>query len=102
MIDVVVYKAKAMGYLEEADRIKDIPTLEFARQIFLDFWEVYLENPGWNIKKNNCSFTQVEGHIWGYGRDEHYFICIEDPGSTRNMDFYNQHLLAEEYGLKEY
>lgn len=90
MLDLVLYEAGPGGYLHERHRITNMEHLYEVRESFLEMWEATLEAPEWNVKRASCSFTLLVGHIWGYCRDEHYLLCVEDKGATKGMATYNE------------
>ncbi len=92
MIDIVIYKAGPYGYLYEDERIPQIDKLEDARQIIVELYKVYVENPEWNVKEAYLNNSQTEGHIFGYCKDEHYMLTIEDCMKQTMMEVWNERL----------
>ena len=94
MVDIVIYEAEPKGYVKEVDRIPNIETLDDARLTLLELYEVYIENPGWNIKEVKINHSLTEGHIYVYCRDEHYMLVIEDPGKQSIGEAWNERINA--------
>lgn len=96
MVDVAIYRATTKGFLveEKENRVPNIETIDEARLILLELYEVRCDNPEWNIKDSWISESYTEAHVNGYCRDEHYLLVIEDPGKTTAMEAHNERLKA--------
>jgi len=92
MVDVVIYSARSKGILKEVDRFPNQETLQEAKGILSEMFQVYVDCAEWNIKKALISTTHTEGHIYGYCKDEHYLITLEDPGKQEVMEAWNDRL----------
>ena len=57
-------------------------------------WESYSDNPEWNVKESMINNTLTEGHIFGYCRDEHHMLAVEDPGQQTTMEAWNARIEA--------
>lgn len=96
MVDIAIYSGMSKGYLKEVDRIPNIKSINEARAILLEMWEVYTDNPEWNIKETKICETLTEGHVFGYCKDEHWMLAIEDPGQQTTMEAWNDRIKARE------
>ena len=97
MVDVAIYRAKSQGYFEEEveNRVPKIDTIDEARMILLELYEVRCDNPEWNVKTSWISESYLEAHVIGFCRDEHYMLVIEDPGQTTAMEAHNEQIRAK-------
>ena len=96
MVDVAIYGGMSKGYIKEVDRIPDIESIDKARAILLEMWESYVDNPEWNIKETKLNETMTEGHVFGFTRDEHWMLAIEDPRQQTTMEAWNARIDARE------
>lgn len=96
MVDIAIYSGMSKGYLKEVDRIPNIESVNEARTILLEMWESYSDNPEWNVKEAKICETLTEGHVFGYCRDEHWMLAIEDPGQQTTMEAWNARIEARE------
>lgn len=87
-IDVVVYYAKSGGSLYEKERFV-VKSLEEARQQLLDWYFIELDHIEWNIREHYYCMSAYEAHIYGYAKDEHIMLTIEDHKSTRVLEICN-------------
>ncbi len=94
MVDVAIYSARSKGYLEEVDRIPDIESINEARTILLELYECYADNPEWNVKEAKINDSLTEGHVFGYCRDEHHMLTLEDSGRQTTMEAWNAKIEA--------
>lgn len=92
MVDVVIYSAGPKGILKEVSRFSEQETLQEAKGILLEMFKVYADCAEWNIKKASINTTFTEGHIYGYCRDEHHLLVLEDPGKQDVMEAWNDRL----------
>ena len=101
MVDVAIYRATAGGvFVEEVEnRVPNIETVDEARMILLDLYEVRCDNPEWNVRESWVSESYLEAHVIGYCRDEHYMLVIEDPGKSTAMEAHNDMLRAKMEGI---
>ena len=97
MVDVAIYRAVSKGFFVEEveNRIPNIETIDEARTILLELYEVRCDNPEWNVKQSWISESYLEAHVEGYCRDEHYMLVIEDTGKSTAMEAHNERLKAK-------
>ena len=91
-MQVVVYCAKAGGIMYECTRIT-AESLADARSIIRVIFRLERELPEWNIRSAYMTLTAVEAHIYGYGRDEHVAIILEEDGKCDYLteEWYDEH-----------
>lgn len=94
MVDVAIYSAERYGFLKEVDRIPDLDSIDEARTVVLEMWESYTDNPEWNVKESKINPSLTEGNVFGFCRDEHHMIVIEDPGQQTAMEAWNARIEA--------
>lgn len=83
-MQVVIYCAKSGGIMYEYARI-DAESLTDARSIIREIFRSERELPEWNIRSAYMSSTAVEAHIYGYGRDEHVALILEENEECRYL-----------------
>ena len=88
-VDVVVYYAGSGGVLHEQERFV-CKSLKEARTCLLDWYWTELDLVEWNIRANSYSISAYEAHIYGYARDEHIMLTLEDHGKSELMEVYNE------------
>ena len=88
-IDMVIYYAGSGGLLHEEQRFK-CSSLEEARKLLLEWYWLEIEHLEWNLRSNYYGIAAYEAHIYGYSRDEHIMLTLEDRGQSRVMEIYNE------------
>lgn len=88
-MQVVIYYAGPKGVMYEKERF-DAENLMDARHILADMFRAEHLYAEWNVRTAWISETMVEGHVYGYCRDERVDLVLED-------DSKNDYLTEEYY-----
>lgn len=64
----------------------DVNGLYEARRMIKYWFEIEKECAEWNIRKAWVTQTYVEAHIYGFSRDEHVAIVLEDDEGFNYLD----------------
>lgn len=82
---VIIYEANGK-YEMEPREIVPVDNLHHARKVMRELYNVEYECAEWNIRKAWISQSYVEAHIYGYCKDEHVALVLEDDDSLCYRD----------------
>ena len=71
--------------MKEHDRFS-VDDLYHARRMVKQWFEIEKDCAEWNIRKAWATQTYTEAHIYGYCRDEHVVIVLEDDRGFNYVD----------------
>ena len=71
--------------MKEHDRFS-VDNLYHARRMIKQWFEIEKDCAEWNIRKAWATQTYTEAHIYGYCRDEHVAIVLEDDHGFNYVD----------------